>query len=104
MKNNECTIYIEGKLGWLQKYRKDDKGWAQTSRNGTVRRLSAEQLLSHILPVIARKGNFAVRVEADAPDHQSAPARSKKGKEKETGNLEARRRRRSSACHGYEVP
>ncbi len=38
-----------------------------TSSNGTVRSCSAEQLLSHILPVLAGiKGeHFTVRVESD---------------------------------------
>jgi hypothetical protein len=37
----------------------------QTSANGTERSLSAEQLLSHILPLLAGLGHFTVRVEPD---------------------------------------
>ena len=65
MKNSECTIYIMSKQGWIQKYRKGKEGWIQTSSNGTVRSLSAEQLLSHILPPLAGIGHFTVRVESD---------------------------------------
>jgi hypothetical protein len=65
MKNSECTIYIMSKHGWIQKYRKGKDCWIQTSSNGAVRSLSAEQLLSHILPLLAGIGHFTVRVEAD---------------------------------------
>jgi len=66
MKNSECTIYIMSKHGWIQKYRKGKDGWTQTSSNGTVRSCSAEQLLSHILPLLAgKKGHFTVKVESD---------------------------------------
>jgi hypothetical protein len=67
VKNDECTIYIITKNGWVQKYRKEESGWTQTGRNGIVRPLSAEQLLSHILPPLAGKSPAVVRVEADAP-------------------------------------
>ena len=59
MKNSECTLYIMSKHEWIQKYRKGKDGWIQTSSNG------AEQLLSHILPLLAGIGHFTVRVEPD---------------------------------------
>ena len=65
MKNSECTIYVMSKHGWVQKYRKGKDGWIQTSSNGAERSLSAEQLLSHILPLLAGIGHFTVRVEPD---------------------------------------
>jgi len=65
MKNSECTIYIMSKHGWIQKYQKGKDGWIQTSSNGAERSLSAEQLLSHILPLIAGIGHFTVKVESD---------------------------------------
>ena len=67
MKNSECTIYIKSKHGWVQKYRKGKDGWIQTSSNGTVRPLSAEQLLSHMLPLLAGMGqeHFTIEVEPD---------------------------------------
>jgi len=67
VKNTACTIYITTKRGWTQSYRKGKNGWEQTSPNGTVRPLSAEQLLSHILPPLAagKQGHVSVRVEPD---------------------------------------
>lgn len=65
MKNSECTIYVMSKRGWVQKYRKGKDGWLQTSSKGTVRSCSAEQLLSHVLPLLAGVGHFTVKVEVD---------------------------------------
>ena len=56
MKNNECIVYITiTKSGWTQKYRKGKNGWIQINPTGTVHPLSAEQLLSHILPALKNK-------------------------------------------------
>lgn len=70
MKNSECTIYITTKHGWTQRYRKEKNGWTQTGPNGVVRRLSAEQLLSHILPplVAGNSDHLSVRVEPDVTE------------------------------------
>jgi len=62
MKNTECTIYMTTKHGTTQIYRKRKDGWTQTSSKGIVRRLTAEQLLSHLLPALAF-GYVSVRVE-----------------------------------------
>ena len=61
MKNNECVIYLISKNGWKQVCRKKKDYWTQTT-NGVVRKMTAEQLLSHILPVIAwNKGGIKYR-------------------------------------------
>lgn len=65
MKNTECIIYLITKRGSTQTYRKDKIGWTQTSSKGIVRRMTAEQLLSHILPILTteNKGRVSIRVE-----------------------------------------
>ena len=63
MKNNECIIKLTTKHGHKQSYHKEKNGWTQTSPNGKVRPLSAEQLLSHILPSLAGIGHLNMRVE-----------------------------------------
>ncbi len=67
MKNSECTIYIMSKNKWIQKFRKEKDGWVQTSSKGIEHSCSAEQLLSHLLPILAGKGQgrFTVKVEPD---------------------------------------
>ncbi|MDD5651001.1 MAG: hypothetical protein PHF86_11385 [Candidatus Nanoarchaeia archaeon] len=52
MKNSESIIYLVLKSGWKQVYKKDKNNWIQIT-NGKERKMTAEQLLSHILPVIA---------------------------------------------------
>ena len=62
MKNNECVMYLITKRGSKQTYCKDDKGWTQTSSKGIVRRMTAEQLLSHLLPSLTKEGKKKVTV------------------------------------------
>jgi hypothetical protein len=78
MKNTECTIYLTTRRGWTQSYRRDKTGWTQTCPNGIVRPLSAEQLLSHILPLLAvgNPGYATVRIEPDVSKKSNGtPAR-----------------------------
>jgi hypothetical protein len=65
MKNTDCIIYLTTKRGYTQTYKRDKDGWTQTSPNGTVRRMTAEQFLSHLLPPLTarNKGKLTVRVE-----------------------------------------
>ena len=67
MKNSECTIYIISKGNWIQKFKKGKDEWILTTTKGTKYPCSAEQLLSHLLPVIAGiKGkDVTVKVEPD---------------------------------------
>lgn len=55
MKNDECIVYFITKHGSTQIYRKDKNGWTQTSSKGTVRRMTAEQFLSHLLPPLTEE-------------------------------------------------
>ncbi len=65
MKNDECVIYMVTKGGSIQVYKKDGKGWTQKSSKGIVRRMTAEQFLSHLLPALTPgyKNKVWVRVE-----------------------------------------
>jgi len=58
MKNDECTICIILPSGWKQTYKKVEGQWTQTT-NGKVRKMTAEQLLSHILPLLLEGQNRA---------------------------------------------
>jgi hypothetical protein len=64
MKNTDYVIYVTTKHGQTYRYSKEDNGWTQTAPTGRVRRLSAEQLLSHLLPPLAGdQPGLSVRVE-----------------------------------------
>lgn len=65
MRNIEFVIYITTKRDRTWTYLKQNNGWTQTGPTGRVHRLSAEQLLSHLLPplVVDNLGHLSVRVE-----------------------------------------
>ncbi len=67
MRNSECTVYIMFKDRCINKFRKEKEGWVLTSSNGTVYHCTAEQMISHLLPVLAgTKGpHVTVKVEPD---------------------------------------
>lgn len=52
MKNNECIICMITKGGSKQIWYKDKDGWKQKSGKGIVRKATAEQFLSHLLPAL----------------------------------------------------
>jgi hypothetical protein len=54
----------------MQKFRKEEDGWKEYNRNGAVRRFTAEQFISHLLPPLAGiKGpHVTVKVVPDKKD------------------------------------
>jgi hypothetical protein len=67
MKNTDYVILMTTKRGRTYKYLKENYGWTQTAPTKKVRRCSAEQLLSHLLPPLAGdKPGLSVRVEPRA--------------------------------------
>lgn len=62
MKNNECIIRIYSDNGFEQTFHKEKDIWIQTT-NGIERKATAEQLLSHILPLLANKNQGIFKVE-----------------------------------------
>jgi hypothetical protein len=51
--NTDYVIWIKTKRGWTWRYLKEKNGWTQTASTGIVRQLSGDQLLSHLLPLLA---------------------------------------------------
>lgn len=61
--NDSYTIFI-GTKNFTEKYYKDKKGWLKISARGNEFRMTAEQVLNHLLPAIAGvKPNIIVKVE-----------------------------------------
>ena len=52
-KNTDYVIYIRTSHGQTWSHVKEGDGWTRTGPNGSVHRMSAEQLLSHLLPPLA---------------------------------------------------
>ena len=64
MRNAAYVIHVRTKSGRTWSYHKKDDGWTQTGPTGRVHQLSAEQLLSHLLPPLAAdQPSLSVRVE-----------------------------------------
>lgn len=63
LKNNSYVIFI-GTKNFTEKYCKDSKGWLKISATGRKFRMTAEQVLNHLLPAIAAiKPNIILKVE-----------------------------------------
>ncbi|MBA3274013.1 MAG: hypothetical protein H0T11_09110 [Chthoniobacterales bacterium] len=64
MKNTDYVIRIATRRGRSWTYLKEADTWTQTTPNGRVRRMTAEQLLSHLLPPLAKdQSHLNVTVE-----------------------------------------
>jgi hypothetical protein len=75
--NTEYVIYLTTKHGRTWRHLKGDDGWTRTGPNGRVHRLSAEQLLSHLLPPLAgEQPGLSVSVERkeNVPPPQGEPS------------------------------
>jgi hypothetical protein len=63
LKNSSYVIYM-GTKNFTEKYYKDEKGWVKISAQGKEFRMSAEQVLNHLLPAVAGvKPNLILKVE-----------------------------------------
>lgn len=63
LKNDSYIIYM-GTKNFTEKYYKDKKGWLKISAQGKELRMTAEQVLNHLLPAIAGlKSNLILKVE-----------------------------------------
>ena len=61
--NESYTIYI-GTKNFTEKYFRDQKGWLKISARDKEFRMTAEQVLNHLLPAIAGvKKNLILKVE-----------------------------------------
>jgi len=53
-----------GTKNFTEKYYKDEKGWLKISAKGKEFRMTAEQVLNHLLPAVAGvKPNIILKVE-----------------------------------------
>lgn len=50
---NESYVILMGSKNFTEKYYKDEKGWVKISAKGQVFRMTAEQVLNHLLPAVA---------------------------------------------------
>jgi hypothetical protein len=61
---NESYVILMGTKNFTEKYYKDKDGWLKISARGKKFRMSAEQVLNHLLPAVAGvKPNIILKVE-----------------------------------------
>ncbi len=69
---NESYVILIGTKNFTERYYRDDRGWVKMSARGRKFRMTAEQVLNHLLPAAAGvKPNVVLRVE----HHESPKAR-----------------------------
>jgi hypothetical protein len=71
MRYDECIIKFLYKGRVMQSFQRDKDGWFQTSSKGLVKRCTAEQTLSHLLPALAGVSRAIVEVETISPKKSS---------------------------------
>jgi hypothetical protein len=88
---NDSYAILMGTKKFTERYYRDQAGWLKVSARGRTFRMTAEQVLNHLLPAVAGlKPNLMLKVE-----HHDPPAR------QETKGTEGRRAstaRRRPAC------
>jgi hypothetical protein len=62
MKNTDYVIYMKTTRGRTWKYLRDETGWKQMGPEGQMHRMTAEQLLNHLLPAVANIKPIALKV------------------------------------------
>ncbi len=61
---NESYVISIGTKNFTEKYYKDEKGWLKISATGKEFRMTAEQVLNHLLPAVAGvKPNIILSVQ-----------------------------------------
>lgn len=63
--NDSYTILLSTK-NFTERYYRDKKGWLKISARGKMFRMTAEQVLNHLLPALSGiKSGLTVKVEYD---------------------------------------
>ncbi len=66
--NDSYTILISTK-NFTERYYRDKKGWLKISARGKTFRMTAEQVLNHLLPALSGiKSNLSIKVEHKKED------------------------------------
>jgi hypothetical protein len=74
---NDSYLILIGTKNFTERYYRDKKGWLKISARGREFRMTAEQVLNHLLPAVAGvKPNLILKVE-----HRNAPIRASRTKQ-----------------------
>jgi hypothetical protein len=88
---NDSYLILIGTKNFTERYYRDQTSWLKVSARGRKFRMTAEQVLNHVLPAVAGiKPNLTIKVEHHDPRSQnaSAPRRRRGGARPEAQRLE----------------
>ena len=69
---NDCYVILMGTRNFTERYYRDKTGWLKVSARGRTFRMTAEQVLNHVLPALAGiKPNLTIKVEHRDPLFQN---------------------------------
>jgi hypothetical protein len=61
---NQSYVILLGTKNFTERYERDETGWFKISARGRKFRMTAEQVLNHLLPALAGvKPNLTIKVE-----------------------------------------
>jgi len=67
--NNDSYVILIGTNNFTERYCRDKEGWLKVSSRGRTFRMTAEQVLNHVLPAMAGiKPNLTIKVEHRSPE------------------------------------
>ena len=65
---NDSYVILIGTENFTERYYRDKTGWLKVSARGRTFRMTAEQVLNHVLPALAGiKPNLTIKVEHHDP-------------------------------------
>jgi hypothetical protein len=66
--NDSYVVSISSRTGRTERYYRDEAGWVKVSMRGRAFRMTAEQVLNHVLPAMAGvKPGVTIKVEHREP-------------------------------------
>lgn len=66
---NDSYVIQIGTKNCIERYCRDQKGWLKISSRGRTFRMTAEQVLNHVLPALAGiKPNLSITVDHRSPE------------------------------------
>ena len=72
---NDSYVILMGTENFTERYYRDRTGWLKISARGRRFRMTAEQVLNHVLPALAGiKPNLTIKVEHHVPPLQKEPS------------------------------
>jgi hypothetical protein len=72
---NDSYLILIGTKNFTERYYRDQAGWLKVSARGRKFRMTAEQVLNHVLPVVAGiKRGLTIKVEYHEPSFPNEPS------------------------------